>query len=268
MLEFYEYIRPRKFEHYMRQQLVSNLQAAMTASVQFRYATVFPFGSFVTSLYLPTSDMDLVICNQAGRPPMIGQKWLWKFRSFLEDCRLCAPGSIEVIGKAKVPLVKYIDRSTGLSVDVSFENMSGVLACNTFAHWQTLYPDMPLLVSVIKHYLAMRGLNEPVNGGIGGTSVICLVVSLLQHRPKTQSEFGLAPTYLGQLLMEFLQFYGHKFDYRNIAIVMNPPQLIPKVFISFSFSHSAVLLTSDPRLLAVRPRMLIAVSDSTDHSFT
>jgi non-canonical poly(A) RNA polymerase PAPD5/7 len=88
---------------------------------------------------------------------------------------------------------------------------------------------MPILVTLIKHLLAMRGLNEPVNGGIGGFSVTCLVVSLLQNMPQVQSGSMIPEHHLGEILMEFLDLYGNQFNFETTAIQLNPPGYIPKV---------------------------------------
>ncbi len=138
-------------------------------------------------------------------------------------------GSIEVIKGAKVPLVKYVDRSTGLKVDISFENDTGLIANKTFQDWKTKFPAMPIIVTLIKHLLAMRGLNEPVNGGIGGFSVTCLVVSLLQNMPQVQSGTMIPEHHLGEILMEFLDLYGNQFNVRTTAIQLNPPGYVSKV---------------------------------------
>jgi non-canonical poly(A) RNA polymerase PAPD5/7 len=131
--------------------------------------------------------------------------------------------SIEVIAHARIPLVKFVDKLTGLKVDVSFENLGGVTAVDTFLSWKAQYPAMPILVTVIKHFLLMRGLNEPVNGGIGGFSVICLVVSMLQLMPQVQSRSLIPEHNLGEMLMEFFELYGKQFQYDTNAISLTRP---------------------------------------------
>jgi non-canonical poly(A) RNA polymerase PAPD5/7 len=203
---------------------VENLEKAMRRDGRnFASAKVHPFGSFMSGLYLPTADMDLVVCSASfmrGGPPtyMSAKSWLYKFQKLLVAQRVASPESIEVIAHARIPLVKYVDRATGLKVDVSFENLGGVDAINTFLAWKERYPAMPILVTVIKHFLLMRGLNEPVNGGIGGFSVICLVVSMLQLMPQVQSRNLIPEHHLGEMLLEFFDLYGRRFQYETNAI--------------------------------------------------
>ncbi|OAA70702.1 PAP/25A-associated-like protein [Cordyceps fumosorosea ARSEF 2679] len=229
VMDFYEYVRPRDFEQRIRDNLVDNLKQAMRRDGRnFASAHVFPFGSFMSGLYLPTADMDIVVCSasfmRGGPPTYLGAKsWLYKFQKFLVSQRVADSDAVQVIAHARIPLVKFVDKITGLRVDISFENLGGVDAIETFVKWKQLYPCMPILVTVIKHYLLMRGLNEPVNGGIGGFSVICLVVSMLQLLPQVQSRSLVPEHHLGEMLLEFFDLYGHQFDYEVNAISLTAP---------------------------------------------
>ena len=154
---------------------------------------------------------------------------LWRFAAALKRHGMAHLNEVEVIAHAKVPIVKYIEKRSGLKMDISFENITGVEAISTFQAWKEQYPAMPILVTLIKHFLCMRGLNEPVNGGIGGFSVICLVVSMLQMMPQVQSQNMKPAHHLGELLMEFFDLYGNRFNFHDVAISLNPPKYIPKV---------------------------------------
>ncbi|KGQ04893.1 Poly(A) RNA polymerase cid14 [Beauveria bassiana D1-5] len=197
VIDFYEYVRPRQFEQRIRDNLVDNLKQAMKREGRnFASAHVFPFGSFMSGLYLPTADMDIVVCSasfmRGGPATYLGAKsWLYKFQKFLVAQRVANADAIQVIAHARIPLVKYVDKMTGLRVDISFENLGGVNAIETFVKWKQLYPAMPILVTVIKHYLLMRGLNEPVNGGIGGFSVICLVSAVRSFTYKSTDRLSI-----------------------------------------------------------------------------
>jgi non-canonical poly(A) RNA polymerase PAPD5/7 len=229
VMDFYYYVRPRDFEQRIRDNLVENLRKAMRRDGRnFASASVHPFGSFMSGLYLPTADMDLVVCSASymrGGPPtyLSAKNWLYKFQKFLVAQHVAEASSIQVIAHARIPLVKYVDKLTGLKVDISFENLGGVDAIDTFLQWKELYPAMPILVTVIKHFLLMRGLNEPVNGGIGGFSVICLVVSMLQLMPQVQSRSLIPEHHLGEMLLEFFSLYGRGFDYEVNAISLKRP---------------------------------------------
>ncbi|KAJ9142376.1 Poly(A) RNA polymerase protein 2 [Pleurostoma richardsiae] len=249
IFDFYDLVKPRRFEERIRKDLVDRLNRL----VRKRYSDVqiLPFGSFMSGLYLPTGDMDLVFCSDryrvGGAPQYNSKNTLWRLADYLRSRKVVFANKVDVIAKAKVPLVKYVDDETGLKVDISFENLTGVAAIKTFQAWKEQYPAMPVLVTVIKHFLLMRGLNEPVNGGIGGFSVICLVVSMLQMMPQVQSRDLLPEHHLGMMLMEFFDLYGNRFNYKTTAISMNPPRYIPKTQVTtFAYKNPDRLSIIDP----------------------
>lgn len=157
------------------------------------------------------------------------KKQLFRFGDFIKSSGMAQQGSVEVIVGAKVPLVKFVDRSTAIKVDVSFENDTGVIANDTFALWKKQFPAMPLLVTIIKQFLMMRGMNEVQHGGLGGFSVTCLVTSLLQNMPRVQSGELIPEHNLGEILIEFLDFYGNQLDTTRTGITMDPPGYFDKV---------------------------------------
>jgi non-canonical poly(A) RNA polymerase PAPD5/7 len=138
---------------------------------------------------------------------------------------------MEIISGARVPILKWVDRLTGLKVDMAFDNDSGIRAIQTFEKWKEAYPAMPAIVAVVKQFLLLRSLNEVPTGGLGGFSIICLVVSLLQHMPHHLNGHGPS---LGSILMDFFDFYGNKFDFTSVGIRLEPPGYFNKVNLSTS----------------------------------
>lgn len=186
-------------------------------------AQIKSFGSFASGLYLPVGDMDLVAVSpkyMSNGIPTICQKphQIRSLGSHLQRCGLAAPGSMSFVLHAKVPLVKFIDNETGIRVDLSFENDSGLIGNRTIQEWKDQYKVVAILVPLIKQLLAMRGLNEVFTGGLGGFSIVCLVVSMLQNNPQLMKEATI-----GELLLNFLDLYGNKFDIVTTGIRMKPP---------------------------------------------
>lgn len=215
----------------MRTELVHRVNSALgTRRFPQDSGRILCFGSFPAGLYLPTADMDLVYTSDRhynGGPPVLDfsqkgahKSLLRKAARRLNDTRMCKVYPT-VIANAKVPIIKFYDSLTGLQVDISFENLSGVQAQATFAEWKRQYPDMIYMVALLKQFLAMRGLNEVHTGGIGGFSIICLVVSYIQHSKK--------PENLGECFLGFLDYYGNKFDLASQRIQMYPPAVVNKV---------------------------------------
>ena len=209
------------------------------------------FGSFAAGLYLPTADMDLV----AVSPDYInyGQKSFCQSTNkihalgrHLVNRGMVAPGTLSPVTRAKVPIVKFTDKMTGIKVDISFENDSGLIANKTFQDWKVTYPAMPVIVVLIKQMLAMRGLNEVFTGGLGGFSIICLVVSMMQMMPEIQSGEMDPEQHYGDLLLNFLDLYGNRFDARVTGIEMDPPAYFNKIRDPHSSQNQNNLTIIDP----------------------
>ena len=229
--DFYDFVQPKDFEQTVRQELLSRLQTNVTDHIPD--TKVCCFGSFAAGLYLPTADMDVVVISStfhtSGRKVICQTKnQMFRFAHWLDASGL-AKSRCEVIFSAKVPIIKFVDRLTGIRVDVSFENDTGVIANDTFLDWKKEFPAMPILVTIIKQFLMMRGLNEVQHGGLGGFSVTCLVTSLLQNMPRVQVGDIIPEDHLGEMLLEFLDFYGNRLDTSRTGISMRPPGYFEKV---------------------------------------
>ena len=153
-----------------------------------------------------------------------------RFADVLKKYKLAAEDSVQIVAHAKVPIIKFVDIKTGINVDMSFENATGLTANATFAGWKMQFPAMPVLVTVIKQFLMMRGLSSVQYGGLGGLSVTCLVVSMLQMMPRVRNGSLRPEHHLGEMLIEFLDLYGNRFDLDNTGIAFNPPSYYNKVW--------------------------------------
>lgn len=234
IVDFFEYVRPRAFEQEVRQAMVRRLQRFVDHFPGYAGAEVTCFGSFPAGIYLPDADMDIVVRSSyfiANGRANVGQggSALRKFSNGLLTSGFADRSSLIVIGKARVPLVKYVDVVTGLKVDISFENNTGITAITTYRNWAMQFPAMPVILTLIKQFLLMRGLNEVHTGGLGGFTLNCLVVSLMQHLPQMQSG-NMNPTQnYGELLMQFFDFYGNNFNTKATGISMYPANYFAKV---------------------------------------
>ena len=215
--------------------------------------------------------MDLVALSQdylrLGRKTF-GQSGssLHNLARHLVNVGVAAPESTTAVTKAKVPIVKFIDKRTGIKVDISFENDSGIIANGTFQNWKAQYPAMPTLVVLIKQMLHMRGLNEVFSGGIGGFTTICLVVSMMQRMPELQSANMDPQQHHGDLLMNFLDLYGNRFNVERTGIVMEPPRYFDKHFEPHPRQSNKGLTIVDPNRadndISGGSREIVAVLDT------
>ncbi|KAM3421289.1 hypothetical protein BST61_g1691 [Cercospora zeina] len=231
ILDFFDYVAPRAYERKARMDLIDRIERVVRRAPDGADVSIRSFGSFASDLYLPTADMDLVAVSRsymAGNSPSFCQTntKMFKLAALLKRWNIPKDDMVTVITKAKVPILKFVDAMTGIKVDISFENDSGLKALPTFRAWKERFRQMPILVILIKQFLIMRGLNEVFLGGIGGFTIICLVTSMLQHMSETDlesDELGY-----GELLQRFFDLYGNKFDIENTGIMMDPAKRFRK----------------------------------------
>jgi len=206
ILDFYSYISPRQCEDTMRKEVVERV----TKIIQDKWpeAKLEVFGSFNTGLYLPTSDIDIVVFGDWPSPP------LFTVEQELKKADIPVPTSLMVLDKTSVPIIKFMDKSSKVKVDISFNMESGLLSAEKIKSYLKQYPLLDKLVLVIKQFLYQRGLNEVYTGGIGSYNLILLVVSFLQRHPRDIT----ADANLGVLLVEFFELYGRNFNYAIVGI--------------------------------------------------
>ncbi|KAL9113002.1 MAG: hypothetical protein Q9227_002867 [Pyrenula ochraceoflavens] len=185
---------------------------------------------------------------------------IWRYVDHIKKAGIAEVGSIKPIPAAKVPIIKFVDRLTGLNVDLSFNNSSGYVANETYEKWKLAYPALMPIIAILKQYLMIRGLNDVSIGGLGGFSLTCLVTSLIQHLP-----FESNPPNLGRVLIEFFNLYGKHFDYRRHGIRMEPPGYFHKVR-SWSRFDSRVLTAHSQDV--ERDRLAISDPNRSDNDIS
>ncbi|XP_071558592.1 terminal nucleotidyltransferase 4A [Temnothorax nylanderi] len=206
--DFFAYMCPSQEEHLLRLKVVKRIEHVIYDL--WPDSKVEVFGSFRTGLYLPTSDIDLVVIGMWTNLP------LRTLERALLDQNIAEPSSIKVLDKASVPIVKLTDKESEIKVDISFNMNNGVKSAELIKSFKTQYPVLEKLVIVLKQFLLQRDLNEVFTGGISSYSLILMTISFLQLHPR--KDIHCPNTNLGVLLIEFLELYGRKFNYVKTGI--------------------------------------------------
>ena len=214
ILDLVDYLSLNKEEHQAQVRLIDQFRKLVTEL--WPDAKLKTFGSFATSLYLPTSDIDVVILSQQVDETHGVQMALKRLATRLKRKNMAS--HLQIISRARVPLVKIVDRILGCSVDFSFNVDNGPRAVPLIRKYIEDYPAARPLVLMIKLFLQQRGLNEVFTGGIGSFSLTLLVVSFLQLHPRLQHRQIKAEENLGILLIDFLELYGRHFNYPKTGI--------------------------------------------------
>lgn len=208
-----DWISPSAEEHATRTMVIALLQRALCS--QWPDAKVYSFGSQDTRLYLPQGDIDLVVLSKA-MDKQSRETTLREMAACLRAHKLAT--DIQVIGRAKVPIIKFVCPLGHFHIDISINQANGLQTAHFINRWLVRQPAIRPLVMVVKQFLQQRALSEVFTGGLGSYSVTLLVLSFLQVHPKLQRAEMSAMRNLGTLLMEFLELYGKNFGYDECTI--------------------------------------------------
>jgi DNA polymerase sigma len=213
--DFVAYVSPSEAEIHARNTAVTRIRKLIVDL--WPDAEVKVFGSYATDMYLPGSDIDMVVLSPDGKYD--SRAFLYQLGSRLKSSGIAQ--KVEVIAKARVPIIKFVDIQSTIHIDVSFERTNGIEAVEIIRSWADEFPCLRYLVVIVKQFLARRKLNNVHNGGMGGYSVICSVVNFLKLHPKVASGVMNPENNLGVLLIEYFELYGKNFNYDKVALKMS-----------------------------------------------
>ncbi|KAI9005648.1 hypothetical protein DFJ74DRAFT_612476, partial [Hyaloraphidium curvatum] len=208
---FVDYISPRPWEHAMRGTVVERVARAVRSV--WPNAEVAVFGSFETRMYLPSSDVDLVVFEPSARPPACLDQLARALRQGV--CR-----EVEVIASARVPIIKCVDALTLFRADISFNMGSGVDSAAAVKGMLAGPNGAALrgLMAIMKQFLLQRDLNEVFSGGLGSYGLVIMIANFLALHPLLQAGIVDPSASLGTLFMDFLELYGKNLSHSTVGI--------------------------------------------------
>lgn len=245
ILDFCDFISPSPEEQSSRTAAVQDVSDVVKHI--WPQCKVEVFGSFRTGLYLPTSDIDVVIFDSRVKTPQVGLYALAKALSQKGVAK-----KIQVVAKARVPIVKFVERKSGIAFDISFDVDGGPQAADFIKDYVKKLPALRPLCMILKVFLHQRELNEVYTGGIGSYALLTMLITHLQlvwgektiqghHQPKEQN--------LGILLVKFFDFYGRKLNHWDVGISCNSSRTF------FLKSDTDFINYDRPHLLAIQDPM-------------
>ncbi|ESQ43118.1 hypothetical protein EUTSA_v10013073mg [Eutrema salsugineum] len=207
IVDFSDFLSPTQEEKAQRDEAMDNVRSV----IQYIWPNckVEVFGSYKTGLYLPTSDIDVVILESGISPPL-GLKALRKALS-----RKKIATNIVVIAKARVPIIKFVEKKSNISFDLSFDMDNGPKAAEFIQDAVLRFPPLRPLCLILKVFLQQRELNEVYKGGISSYALIAMIIAFLKYLKDGRSP----PEHnLGVLLVKFFDFYGRKLNTADVGV--------------------------------------------------
>ncbi|XP_019706880.1 uncharacterized protein [Elaeis guineensis] len=206
------------------------------------HSKVEVFGSFRTGLYLPTSDIDVVILESKVKTPQMG---LYALARALSQRSIVK--KMQVIAKARVPIVKFVEKRSGIYFDISFDVDGGPKAADFIKDALKKMPPLRPLCLILKVFLQQRELNEVYSGGIGSYALLAMLIAHLQMQWRGQDMQKPMEHNLGVLLVNFFDFYGRKLNIWDVGVSCN--------------SAGTFFLKSDKRFMNTERPYLLSIED-------
>ena len=213
ILDFWQAFQPTTQEATARAGLLERVRA-LVADL-WPEGEVKPFGSYATGLFLPSSDVDLVVLGLGLESKAERVAGLRQIAQALRRETSWRADELEVVEKAKVPIVKFVDAESGVAVDICLETRDGLASSNLARKAAQQFPAFKYLVLVLKRWLAQRGLGDTYHGGVGSFLLQLLVIATLQNPPAAP---GALRGCLGGLLLHFFEVFGLRFNYFKCGI--------------------------------------------------
>ncbi|KAI5475120.1 Pkinase-fungal domain-containing protein [Pseudohyphozyma bogoriensis] len=209
LVAFNKYLAPTSTEIALRHCVLDELTKIV--KTVWADASVHVFGSGATGLYLPDSDIDVVV--HTSMILNVPTATILKHLDY-QLLRHQFVSSSEAIPDARVPILKFVTKpSLGrMKVDVSFNSVNGIegvkrqLVLMQELEMRGRKERFVALVRVVKVLVRAWGLDVVRDGGLGGLSILLMVVSYFQLAP-THSTKKRDHEVLALDLIGFFQYY-------------------------------------------------------------
>ncbi|KNA23410.1 hypothetical protein SOVF_025100 [Spinacia oleracea] len=211
ILDFCDFLSPTPEEAASRNSAIERVSDVIRYI--WPYCRVEVFGSYRTGLYLPSSDIDVVILESNIKTPQIGLQALARALSQKGIAK-----KMQVIGKARVPIIKFVEKVTDVQFDISFDVDNGPKAAEYIQDAISRLPPLRPLCLILKVFLQQRELNEVYSGGVGSYALLAMLIAMLRSVNDCQRS---PEQNLGILLVKFFEFYAHRLNTWDVGVSCN-----------------------------------------------
>jgi non-canonical poly(A) RNA polymerase PAPD5/7 len=213
IIDFYNFIKLTKKEENIRYKVFNNVMEVINKNYPNYKGEIF--GSFPQGLSLSNSDLDIFL--SFNNCPYDKKEILKILSNILK--RLKQSGKFKKIFliSAKVPIIKCLDKNSGIKIDISINRKSNYITNSYVKSIINKYPCIQYLTLLIKFYLRQRKLNDTHKGGISSIVIFNLVYAYILYAKKI-NKYNENIINLGSILIDFFEFFGYIFQYKNIEI--------------------------------------------------
>ena len=154
-----------------RKKLLAHLKKNIASRI--KGAKLIKFGSSVSGLSLKHGDLDLCLKVKTENP----KKTLNYVSRMLKQQNM---DDVQLISRAKVPVVKFFDSRSLTPVDISINNTLAVNNSELMKHYADSDPRVKELILAVKDWASSRDLNDAFKGTFSSYTWSILVIQFLQ----------------------------------------------------------------------------------------
>ena len=104
-----------------------------------------------------------------------------------------------------------------------------------------LFPEIKPILILLKRYFYVKNMNSSFEGGLSSYNLFLLLLSFAKYNSINFSQNKNKIINLGYFLLQFLEFFGKNFDFKNLTVNLNSPYIYE--INSFSNYNSGKSLT-------------------------
>lgn len=116
------------------------------------------YGSTITGLYIPNSDIDFEVQRIFDPAP------LKKLQAKLLSSNFAEPNTVVLLDRPLFPLITFIDRESQIRIDIACSTKTRPNQSSYIKKHIQKYPDLPKVYLVLKQFLKQRKLNSSNTG--------------------------------------------------------------------------------------------------------
>ncbi len=230
--EFDKWITLNPWEVAVRQHMIDRIMALMQKPLKDGEVKFEVFGSHVTGLATPASDLDIgfQIADLQKKPEERGPspsrpEGKKLVRARLEKmCKLSLSDpefrDQEIVGYARYPLLRMQHLRSKIIIQIVSSGAQTTVV-QYVQNYLDEFPNLKPIYMVIKAALAARGLDEPKTGGLGSYPLLVMIIASFKLGPSQRSDD------LGRALLVFLNFFN-QINPRVHCVCIDPPMIFRK----------------------------------------
>ncbi|ELU05986.1 hypothetical protein CAPTEDRAFT_208596 [Capitella teleta] len=222
----------------------------------FPYCGLYIVGSSMNGFGDMESDMDLCLMLSHSQ---IDQKKdateiLRLLHTALRHCKFLS--QVRII-RAKVPILRFVDRISNVECDININNQVGIRNTHLLSAYSQMDARIVPLVKTVKRWARAQNINDASQGSVSSYSLVLMVLHYLQYGcsppviPSLQQKYphkfnsdqdirritlnDELPTYtspneqsIGELFLGFLEYYAVIFDFESDCISVRLGTKIPR----------------------------------------